>query len=84
MIVGSRKVFDRLLVFGEGPTDAVMVNNADWLDNIRWVYMLRDVGRHCSSGRQIADHRMSAQRGSARLTTTRAQNIKGTNEGIEK
>ncbi|WP_413708533.1 tyrosine--tRNA ligase [Rhizobium sp. Rhizsp82] len=53
-IAGIRKVFDRLLVFGDGPTDAVMVNNADWLDNIRWIDMLRDVGRHFSVNRMLS------------------------------
>lgn len=53
-IAGIRKVFDRLLVFGDGPTDAVMANNADWLDNIRWIDMLRDVGRHFSVNRMLS------------------------------
>lgn len=53
-IAGIRKVFDRLLVFGDGPTDAVMVNNADWLDNIRWIDMLRDIGRHFSVNRMLS------------------------------
>ncbi len=53
-LMGIRKAFDRLLVFGDGPTDAVMVNNADWLDNIRWVDMLRDVGKHFSVNRMLS------------------------------
>ncbi|MER9868953.1 tyrosine--tRNA ligase [Mesorhizobium sp. M0136] len=53
-IEGIRKVFGRLLVFGDGPTDAVMVNNADWLDSIRWIDMLRDVGRHFSVNRMLS------------------------------
>ncbi|ASY57050.1 Tyrosyl-tRNA synthetase [Sinorhizobium sp. CCBAU 05631] len=53
-IEGIRKVFDRLLVFGDGPTDAVMVNNANWLDNIRWIDMLRDVGKHFSVNRMLS------------------------------
>jgi tyrosyl-tRNA synthetase len=53
-IAGIRKAFDRLLVFGDGPTDAVMVNNADWLDSIRWIDMLRDVGRHFSVNRMLS------------------------------
>ncbi|MFA1624572.1 tyrosine--tRNA ligase [Rhizobium mongolense] len=53
-IEGIRKVFDRLLTFGDGPTDAVMVNNADWLDGIRWIDMLRDVGRHFSVNRMLS------------------------------
>jgi tyrosyl-tRNA synthetase len=53
-IEGIRKVFDRLLTFGDGPTDAIMVNNADWLDSIRWIDMLRDVGRHFSVNRMLS------------------------------
>jgi len=53
-IEGIRKVFDRLLIFGDGPTDAVMVNNADWLDGIGWIEMLRDVGRHFSVNRMLS------------------------------
>ncbi|MER9278457.1 tyrosine--tRNA ligase, partial [Mesorhizobium sp. M0522] len=53
-IEGIRKIFDRLLVFGDGPTDAVMVNNADWLDSIRWIDMLIDVGRHFSVNRMLS------------------------------
>ncbi|MBY3027446.1 tyrosine--tRNA ligase [Rhizobium leguminosarum] len=53
-IAGIRKVFDRLLVFGDGPTDAMIVNNADWLNCIRWIDMLRDVGRHFSVNRMLS------------------------------
>lgn len=53
-IDGIRKVFDRLLVFGDGPMDAVMVNNADWLDTVRWIDMLREVGRHFSVNRMLS------------------------------
>lgn len=53
-IAGIRKVFDRLIVFGDGPTDAVMVNNADWLDSIRWIDMLKNVGRHFSVNRMLS------------------------------
>ena len=53
-IEGIRKVFDRLLVFGDGPTDAIMVNNAEWLDSVHWVDMLRDVGSHFSVNRMLS------------------------------
>lgn len=53
-ISGLRRVFDRLLAFGNGPTDAVMVNNADWLDSVRWIDMLRDVGKHFSVNRMLS------------------------------
>ena len=50
---GIRKVFGRFLKFGEGETDAVMVNNADWLDQLNYIDMLREVGRHFSVNRMI-------------------------------
>ncbi|MBD9506778.1 tyrosine--tRNA ligase [Ensifer sp. ENS10] len=53
-IAGIRKVFERLLTFGDGPTDAVMVNNADWLDRMAWIDMLRDVGKHFSVNRMLS------------------------------
>lgn len=53
-ISGIRKVFERFLVFGDGPTDALLVNNADWLDQIRWIDMLRDIGRHFSVNRMLS------------------------------
>ena len=48
-----RRVFARLLTFGDGPTDAIMVNNADWLDELRYIPLLRDVGRHFSVNRML-------------------------------
>ncbi len=50
---GIRKVFAKFLTFGAGPTDAVMVNNADWLDELRYIPFLRDVGRHFSVNRML-------------------------------
>ncbi len=52
-ITGIRKVFDRFLTFGDGPTDAVMVNNADWLDALGYVEMLRSVGTHFTINRML-------------------------------
>jgi len=52
-MAGIRKVFARFLQFGDGPTDAVMVNNADWLDELRYIPFLRDVGRHFSVNRML-------------------------------
>ena len=45
-IAGIRRVFERFLTFGDGPTDALMVNNADWLDKLEYIPFLRDVGMH--------------------------------------
>ncbi|HTV89527.1 MAG TPA: tyrosine--tRNA ligase, partial [Stellaceae bacterium] len=52
-MAGIRKVFANFLSFGDGPRDAVMVNNADWLDELRYIPFLRDVGRHFSVNRML-------------------------------
>src|SRR5689334_14004401 len=52
-MAGIRKVFAQFLTFGDGPSDAVMVNNADWLDELRYIPLLRDVGRHFSVNRML-------------------------------
>ncbi|WP_336056598.1 tyrosine--tRNA ligase [Nitratireductor sp. CH_MIT9313-5] len=53
-INGIKKVFSNYLTFGEGKTDAVMVNNADWLLGLNYVEFLRDVGRHFSVNRMLS------------------------------
>lgn len=53
-IDGIKKVFTNYLTFGEGPTDSLMVNNADWLLGINYIEFLRDVGRHFSVNRMLA------------------------------
>jgi tyrosyl-tRNA synthetase len=52
-MAGIRKTFAKFLTFGAGPTDAVMVNNADWLDELRYIPLLRDIGRHFSVNRML-------------------------------
>jgi tyrosyl-tRNA synthetase len=52
-LASIRRVFDRFLTFGDGPTDAIMVNNADWLDRLAYIPFLRDVGRHFSVNRML-------------------------------
>ncbi len=52
-IAGIRKVFERLLTFGEGPTDAVMVNNDEWLSELGYIELLRDVGPHFTVNRML-------------------------------
>ncbi|MCL6730381.1 tyrosine--tRNA ligase [Sphingomonas hankyongi] len=52
-IAGIRKVFERFLTFGDGPTDAVLVNNDDWLSKLEYVPFLRDVGRHFTINRML-------------------------------
>ena len=52
-MAGIQKVFAKYIRFGDGPTDAAMVNNADWLDELRYIPFLRDVGRHFSVNRML-------------------------------
>ena len=52
-IAGIRKVFERLLTFGDGPTDAVMVNNDEWLSQLGYIELLRDVGPHFTINRMM-------------------------------
>jgi len=50
---GIKSVFSKFLAFGDGPTDAIMVNNADWLDDLEYIPFLRDYGRHFSVNRML-------------------------------
>jgi tyrosyl-tRNA synthetase len=52
-IASIRRVFERFLTFGDGPTDAVMVDNADWLDALEYVPFLRNVGKHFTINRML-------------------------------
>jgi tyrosyl-tRNA synthetase len=52
-IASIKRVFENFLTFGDGPTDAVMVNNAEWLDELKYIPLLRDVGRHFSVNRML-------------------------------
>ena len=52
-IASIRKVFERLLVFGDGATDAVMVDNDAWLSQLGYVELLRDVGPHFTINRML-------------------------------
>ena len=52
-MAGIRSVFEKFLTFGDGPTDAVMVDNAEWLDELKYIPLLRDVGRHFSVNRML-------------------------------
>ncbi|MCB2074443.1 MAG: tyrosine--tRNA ligase [Novosphingobium sp.] len=52
-IASIRKVFERLLTFGDGPTDAIMVNNDDWLNQLSYIELLRDVGPHFTINRML-------------------------------
>jgi tyrosyl-tRNA synthetase len=48
-----KKVFSKFLTFGDGPTDAVMVNNADWLKSLNYIEFLRDYGPHFTINRML-------------------------------
>jgi tyrosyl-tRNA synthetase len=65
---GIRKVFDSFLAFGDGPTDAMMVDNAEWLDRLPYIPFLRDIGRHFSVNRMLTMD-------SVRLRLDREQNL---------
>ncbi|RED53648.1 tyrosine--tRNA ligase [Aestuariispira insulae] len=52
-LAGIKRVFSKFLTFGDGPTDAVMVNNADWLMGLNYIDFLRDYGRHFSVNRML-------------------------------
>jgi tyrosyl-tRNA synthetase len=52
-IASIRKSFERFLSFGDGPTDAILVNNADWLDALDYIPFLRDVGPHFTINRML-------------------------------
>ena len=52
-IASIRTVFERFLMFGDGPSDAIMVNNDDWLKVLEYVPFLRDIGRHFTINRML-------------------------------
>jgi tyrosyl-tRNA synthetase len=53
-LTGIRNIFSKVLKFGDGPRDAVMANNADWLNSLNYIDFLRDVGRHFSVNRMLS------------------------------
>ena len=53
-IAGLKKVFGRYLSYGDGATDAVMLNNAEWLDQLNYLDFLRDIGRYFSVNRMLS------------------------------
>ena len=52
-IAGIRQVFEKFLTFGDGPTDAIMVDNADWLLKLNYIEFLRDYGPHFTINRMM-------------------------------
>ncbi len=53
-IAGMQVVFERFLDYSDGPTGALMLNNAEWLDNLNYLDFLRDIGRHFSVNRMLS------------------------------
>jgi len=53
-IDGLKQVFARYLSYGDGKTDAIMLNNAEWLDGLNYLDFLRDIGRHFSVNRMLS------------------------------
>jgi len=51
---GIKSVFSKFLTFGTGKTDAIMVDNAEWLAKLNYIDFLRDVGRHFSVNRMLS------------------------------
>ena len=52
-IASIRTIFSRLLTFGDGPTDAIMVNNHDWLGQLGYIQLLQEVGTHFTVNRML-------------------------------
>jgi tyrosyl-tRNA synthetase len=52
-IASIRRCFERFLTFGDGPTDAILVNNDEWLGRLEYIPFLRDVGRHFTINRML-------------------------------
>lgn len=53
-ISGIQKVFAKYIDYGDGETDALMLNNAEWLDGLNYLDFLRDIGRHFSVNRMLS------------------------------
>ena len=53
-IAGIKRVFESYISYDDGPTGALMLNNAEWLDNLNYLDFLRDIGRHFSVNRMLS------------------------------
>ncbi|MFN3468801.1 MAG: tyrosine--tRNA ligase [Novosphingobium sp.] len=53
-VASIKTVFERFLTFGDGPTDAIMLDNAEWLDRLEYIPFLREVGQHFSVNRMLS------------------------------
>jgi tyrosyl-tRNA synthetase len=52
-MAGVRRCFDPFVRFGDGPADAIMANNADWLNALGYIPLLRDIGTHFTINRML-------------------------------
>ena len=62
-IASIRTVFEKFLTFGDGPSDAIMVDNSEWLDRLEYIPFLREIGRHFSINRMLAMESVKAKVG---------------------
>ncbi len=53
-VASIKRIFERFLTFGDGPSDAIMVDNAEWLDRLEYIPFLRDIGQHFSVNRMLS------------------------------
>ncbi|MGR3491503.1 MAG: tyrosine--tRNA ligase [Shimia sp.] len=53
-IAGIKRVFANYVTYGDGATDALMLNNDEWLDGLNYLDFLRDIGRHFSVNRMLS------------------------------
>lgn len=65
---GIKQAFNQLLTFGDGPSDAIMADNTDWLLDLHYIDFLRDVGRHLSVNQML-------QRDSVKMRLEREQHL---------
>lgn len=55
------RIFKNFLAFGDGPSDAIMVDNVEWLDRLEYIPFLREIGRHFSVNRMLAMESVKAK-----------------------
>lgn len=53
-MAGIKALFEQFITFGDGPSDAMLVNNDDWLKELNYIDFLRDVGRHFSVNKMLS------------------------------
>jgi tyrosyl-tRNA synthetase len=53
-VASIKRVFEKFLTFGDGPSDAIMLDNAEWLDSLEYIPFLRDIGQHFSVNRMLS------------------------------